>query len=368
MVFDLLRIAIGRQQSLAKPPSQEEWQEVFDQAQAQGLLGVCFAALRRLPAEVRPAGALYSQWLSAAVDIQQRNELLDRKCGSLSLRFERDGFKACVLKGQPVATLYGELAALRQSGDIDIWLWPTEDGEGMRLQDRRCRILEYVKGLKVICREVSYPHIELLLKQEVLLELHFTPSFLYSPFRNARLQRWLEAQASGAFAHKVCVGDKAVSAPDQMFNLVTMALHVLHHLLFEGIGLRQVMDYYFVLVQRELDQKEREDLLLRFKDFGITRLVRALMWILKEQFGMEDRFCLCPPDAREGQFLLSEILRSGNFGQADDRMARSGEGSKLQDFCLRTKRNLHFVRHYPSEVLWCPLWKIWHQIWLRSYK
>lgn len=48
LFFDLIRVAIGRQGCLSRTPSAAEWATLYDIAEKQALLGVCFAALRQL--------------------------------------------------------------------------------------------------------------------------------------------------------------------------------------------------------------------------------------------------------------------------------------------------------------------------------
>ena len=65
----------------------------------------------------------------------------------------------------------------------------------------------------------------------------------------------------------------------------------------------------------------------------------------------------------EGRFLLSEIMQAGNFGHADSRMKMKSGDSRFSIFLKHVSRNFHFLAHYPSEVLWSPLWKLWHFFW-----
>ena len=81
LFFDLIRVAIGRQERMSCAPSRDDWEALFAMAEKQALLGVCFAGVGRL----QKMGAdvpmdLYMKWLAVAANIQQRNELLNRGC------------------------------------------------------------------------------------------------------------------------------------------------------------------------------------------------------------------------------------------------------------------------------------------------
>lgn len=146
LLFELIRVAIGSQNSLSDVPAQEEWRHVYDAAYRQSLLGVCFYAVSKLPESMKPEGGLYFEWLSNAAQIQAQNEHVDEQTAEMWRKLKDAGLEAVVLKGQGIATLYshsdftgctdnlnladstesterGEgLASLRQPGDIDIWV------------------------------------------------------------------------------------------------------------------------------------------------------------------------------------------------------------------------------------------------------
>ena len=122
LFFELIRVAIGTQNTLTQPPSAGEWKVLYEIAKKQSLVGICFAAVQRLPEEMRPPEMLYLTWMGMAAKIQQRNEVMNAHTAKTLEYFRSKGFPCCVLKGQGIAKLYGDLAGLRQSGDIDVWV------------------------------------------------------------------------------------------------------------------------------------------------------------------------------------------------------------------------------------------------------
>lgn len=67
-------------------------------------------------------------------------------------------------------------------------------------------------------------------------------------------------------------------------NLFYLLHHIYRHLFSEGIGLRQVMDYYFALRAISLTTDDRRKLLAAVKDFGMERFACGLMWVLADVF------------------------------------------------------------------------------------
>ena len=150
--------------------------------------------------------------------------------------------------------------------------------------------------------------------------------------------------------------------PNAAFNRVYILVHIYRHLFAEGIGLRQLLDYYFVL-QQGFTEVEREETLRTLRSLGMMRFTRAVMWVLQEVYAMPDRYLLTSPDEEEGQFLLDEIMLAGNFGKHDERMQRAAGEGAFRWGLRKVLRNFRFVRSYPSEVLWSPLFKVWHLFW-----
>ena len=77
------------------------------------------------------------------------------------------------------------------------------------------------------------------------MEVHFSPCRLHNLINDNELQEWFGQQRAMQFSNKDSNG---WCVPTTEFNLVYMMLHMYRHLFGEGIGLRQMMDYYFVLM------------------------------------------------------------------------------------------------------------------------
>lgn len=366
--IELIRVAIGVQKKMSHIPTEEEWQSVDDDICKQALLGICTYGMKLLPEEQLPPEDFYWNWLATTAEIQLRNQKLNSLCLKIENELASKGFSTCVLKGQGVGLYYGNLAEFRQSGDIDVWLWSQKErgviDASVGRSERRSRILSFVRSIKKNCKPV-YHNVAVRVNSNVDVEIHFTPSWFFSPIHNARLQSWMESKAQEQFANtETLTTGESICAATLDFNRIHILLHIYRHLFGEGIGLRQVLDYYFVL--RATDQYDKSECMRIVRSFGAGRFASALMWILKTHFGLEDRFLLCETNEAEGRFLFSEIMAAGSFGHYDERIDRSRYNGFVGVFFRRMRRNLRFISRYPSEVLWCPFWKVWHQLWLRT--
>lgn len=235
MFFELLQVAIGKIVCLSHSPSAEEWKGLYDMAKKQSLVGICFAGVQKLQTQRQePPEMLYLTWMGMAAKIQQRNDVVNRQCVELQDCLKKIGYRSCLLKGQSAAKLYGDLSALRQSGDIDVWV-----------DAPRKEIIEMVQKIAPTTN-VREHHLELQVFDDpstssggtTEVEVHFWPAVIRHFRKNHKLQKWFEGEREKVF-------EKGEPTPE--FHAVQMMAHMYHHLFDSGIGLRQVMDYYFVL-------------------------------------------------------------------------------------------------------------------------
>lgn len=359
LFFELIRVAIGNAVCLSHTPTNAEWMQLYELAKKQSLVGICFAGVQRLQGQQQTLSEqLYLQWMGMAAKIQQRNEVMNVASRKIYKQLKDDGFEACQLKGQGFAALYKvkaerrelrddslelrDLSALRQSGDIDIWVMGDE-----------VKTLSWAKEHGTVSRS-DYHHAELEMDGMPEVELHYRPTLSRNLSRNKRLQRWFVDEDKKHVVYNEACG---FAMPDYVFNVVLTLNHNLWHLMYEGVGMRQMMDLYFVLktLSDSPSKGEKDELLRLLKHLKLQRFAAASMWVMKKVFGLEDKYLLCDPDERQGRFLLSEIMMAGNFGRYDERMqvkADGGRWSQLKRWMLHSCR---MVIHYPQEVLWTPM-------------
>ena len=358
-LFELIRITIGKQNNFSRILSSDEWQELYDLSQKHAIAGVTFAGVRKLQQSgLNIPPEVYWQWLGLASQVQQRNEVMNDHCVEACNKLQQAGFLSCVLKGQGIAQLYGsELSLLRQSGDIDLWV----DG-GMK------RALNWArKNYGNVAFDYINAHVPMFKESE--FELHWRVSSMSNWFRNWKLQRWI-------FAHKKELlnttmelpnGVGAVPVPSIAFNRYYILLHCYNHIFSEGLGLRQIMDLYFVLSQDSFDKAKDSDFRKFFLDsLGLRKFASAMMWIMGYVFGLEKEKMLCEPDEKEGMYILNEVMQNGNMGHHDHRIKRVSKNAKIQSVAASLQHTWHLATHYPSEFFWTPVWIAWHFCWKRT--
>ncbi len=341
LFFSLLKHYLGN----GPRPSvggEDSWQEVYDTAKDQALTGILFSVVEGYPKEETAPRALLREWLSDSLVIARKNISADEAVGKLFSDFNGSGYRCVLLKGQGAALMY-PTPKYRSSGDIDLWVEGGRDDVVAKIRQRR-------PSSRICYNHGDYGEVD-----GVPVEVHFLPTWLYNPFHDRRIQSYFDAELARDKVRHVTIGSAEVQVPGSDFNAVFMLAHMYKHIFNEGLGLRQLMDYYFVLVDPGLD---REKAVKAIRSTGLSRFAEAVMFVEGEVFGLPDDKMLVKPDERIGRFLLEDVMRAGNFGVKERK-----EGTRKGGRSYKRARLWRFLSCFPSEVLWAPLWKAWHWVW-----
>ena len=241
--FAFQRYCLGYKGNMSKIVAGMDWQELYSFASKQALLGLCFDGIERLgkeyPEELKrnPIGReLLMNWMGKAQQIRRQNMKVNAVAGKLFAMLREDGMRCCVLKGQGNALMYPNPYS-RTPGDIDVWIDASRE-----------RIMEYTQKKFELGDDIRLQHLETSL-DGVPVELHFFPCSMNNPIYHARLQKWFRRNADLQCSHIVGLPDGAgdIAIPTSSFNVVYQLTHLYHHFFDEGIGMRQIIDYFLVV-------------------------------------------------------------------------------------------------------------------------
>ena len=341
-LFQLLRLALGVTHEAPGPLTAAEWQKVYKSASRQSVVGLVYSAVSHLPRESRPPFEMLVQWAGKTEAIRGMNTRQNEESARLTRLFEAEGRKTSILKGQANARLYPD-PGCRQAGDIDIWIEGGRDGV-IDLLLKTGLIDERPDSNPVGDKGwIVYHHIDLPKKSNgVEVEVHFRPSQgNENPFSNRRMQRWLEQEI--LLSAPVPEG---FNVPSAKFALIMQLSHIQHHLFTEGVGLRQLCDYFLLL--KAATSEERQEVSGLLKKFGLHRTGGAVMWLLQEVLGLEKSLMICAPDSKRGKWMLTEVMEGGNFGSFAERQ----QYGTLKRELKRKQRQLALFRFDPTEIIW----------------
>lgn len=357
LFYELIQVALGNRAVLSRTPSEAEWHDLYKMCQKQSVTGVSFAALERLNEQrQKPPLDLLYQWIGDAEQIKQQNLRVNRRCVEITRMFAEAGFNTCILKGQGNARMYANPLA-RTSGDIDIWLMvlgqakrqSRAQGEGLALEETRQRIDEFVhsrfpeiKGGRM--------HIEFPVFDDVAVEVHYIPRYMYAPWHDRRLQAFFREKAEEQFCNQVTLegAEGTCAVPTAEFNLVQQLSHMMSHVMGEGIGLRQFIDYYYVLRQF---RDESLEFRVRLREMGLLKFAQGVMWIEKELLGLEEKYLIVRPSEKIGRAIQRTIEEGGNFGHHSS-LNRLRHQSHIGRAVGGMQQSLCAMRYFPIEATW----------------
>ena len=301
--FLLVRYAIGRSEQ-APQIDVADWETMYDMSKKQAVIGVVFESVQRMGQNATIPRQLKMNWFYKVNQIKTRNMLLNQRSAELVSMFRQDGFDCCVLKGQGNAMMYPNPYA-RSSGDIDL-----------QVKGGRDLVVQYVKK-RFPHTKTAYQHVDYPIFKKVPVEVHYLPVFLNNPFYNKRLKRWFDNHSEEMYSHEVDLPDGAgrIPVPSLRFNIVFQLAHLMHHLLDEGIGLRHMLDYYFLLLKVYEERISLAGMSDELDRLGLRKFAGAVMYIMHDVLGLDEAFLIVPVDEGRGRTLLNEILGGGNFGK-----------------------------------------------------
>ena len=384
LIFEFLRYCLGNEADMSGVVTKMNWQRLYGFASQQTVVGLCFDGLERLgkeyPEELKrnPIDRnLLMTWMGAAQQIRRQNMKVNVVASKLYSMLREDGLRCCILKGQGNALMYPNPYS-RNPGDIDLWVNASRE-----------KLTEYAKCHFKLEDDIRYHHLETSL-DGVPVELHFFPGIMNNPVYNARLQKWFKRNADLQCSNVLELPDGAgeMAIPTTAFNVIYQLTHLYHHFFDEGIGMRQIVDYYFVVISDYLLVINDESLGIRdellvindellvirdtlqreLKYLGLWKFAGAVMYVLHEALGLSEEKMICPMDEKRGKLLLAEIMNGGNFGRHFTKYGHFTQQGMAKKYFLKIWRNMHFVRYFPAEALSEPIFRTWHFFWRMKNK
>ena len=378
-----LKYCLGNKADMSGVVAKMDWRQLYAFSVKQALVGFCFDGIERLGREYpsllkeNPVKQdLLMAWMGQSQQIRRHNMKVNVTAAKLYRQLREDGLQCCILKGQGNALMYANPYS-RNPGDIDVWV----DGS-------RERIVSFAREHYGWKDEMRYHHLETTL-DGVPIELHFLPCTMNNPIYNARLQKWFKRNGDLQCSNVVSLPDEAgeIAVPTASFNVIYQLCHLYHHFFDEGIGLRQIIDYYYVLgANTESTENTVSSFLTTnrtkqtnvgdspsvsfgrsvgdlLKRLGLWKFAGAVMWVLHEVLGLSEDNMIAPMDERRGKLLLAEILDGGNFGKHFSKYGHFTQQGMAKKYFLKIWRNMHFVRYYPAEAMSEPVFRTWHFFW-----
>ena len=353
--FKFIRYSLDEEMAWDSSFQNIDWDELFHFAKRQTIVGVLFEGIKRIPKEYAPSFNTLMSWMGYSEQIRKRNLMMNETAHSIYERLSNDGFRCFVLKGQGNATMYPNPYS-RTPGDVDLLLCADRKTIDSYLESHF-----NIESKNLLHAEFEY--------NGVCVEAHYFPAYMNNVFYNRRLQRWFKKNNDLQCSNIVELPNRAgnLAIPTSTYNVIFQLCHLYEHFFDEGIGMRQIIDYYYVMNNDEL-LVIRDTLQRELQHLGLWNFAGAVMYVLHEALGLSEEKMIAPMDEKRGELLLAEILEGGNFGRHFTKYGGFTHQSMGKKYFLKIWRNMHFVRFYPAEALCEPIFRTWHFFWRLKHR
>ena len=278
-------------------------------------------------------------------NVRRRNRLMNGAVVNLCREMDAHGIRIYVFKGQTLNGLYPD-ASLRMSGDIDFLCHP----------DDWQRALDFLReewGVEpdssISERDVNF------CRDGVVYEMHSNLTvFSYPPNR----RYWNDVVMADILSqtHTVMVDGYPVPTLPPTYHLLYVFVHILLHLLNDGIGVRQFCDWAMFLRQlQEEGNLDKDVLKTHLKGINAYRAYCGMGAILTDILGLDEEifgFSINESDHRHAIELWKNMLETGNFGQKKPYAQKRGIIHGAQHLWRISMQVRKFCHYAPAEALW----------------
>lgn len=333
-----------------------------EMARMQSVIGILFDGMQQLTKTQRPPTHILLDWFGQTLHIESANIKHNKALASLVNCLRNEGVESRLLKGQGCASYYPN-PLHRQCGDIDLFVGKEQYGYALQIIEN--------KGIHIEKESVKDVH---FIWRDTLVELHWMEEHFYSHKLNGRLQQIFRKE-EWKHPKEIIMEGVSVAMLNPTLNAFHVFVHLWHHFLQVGIGLRQICDWMLILKREEsvIDWTILHD---NVKLINAERAWCAFYGLTVKYLGLE--LTNVPAwmqkwSNRDVDAIVKDVMKQGNFGQYGDSMRqrqfKSGLVKNIGSFWALVCRLMRVWKFGKREVVAYPLWRLFRDdSMLKRYK
>ena len=269
-----------------------DWQAVCKEASAQAVSAFVYDStdnISNIPEDV------YKYLKQYTISVMLKNEQIFQGQKSLVKLLEENKIDYAIIKGFTAAVNYTK-PELRTLGDVDFLVRKTDF--------QNVKNLLVKNQYKLIQEEENHFHCSLK-KDGVLFEMHFELSEFPNTELGENLRDYLDNALDDVVEYEF-QGEKfkGLNTKFQMFSLL---LHMERHMSKDGLGLRQLLDFYF-FAENHPGVMQDEEYVCLLKEYGLFKMASVCIDLVDKYF-YDKEF-----DNKTADMLMEMSLKRGNFG------------------------------------------------------
>lgn len=301
-LIELVKISIGT--SLEWPDfgclSDNDWQDIFDEAKAQSVALMSFDATKKYPGTIPEQ--VYNSWFNCSVSSIINNTKILNAQKQMHELFSKNNIKYVVLKGSASSYYYPDYSN-RVLGDID-FLVALEDFP-------KTKEILVANGYEMDLEDHDLHTV--FKKDNVTLELHKKPAGMPEGEPGLLAEEFMKNILCEAITEE----DPAFVRPTDKIHALVILFHTIYHMFAGGMGLRQLCDWA-CFVNKTHDQCFWEDELLPlFKKMGLLKFVMTLTYTCIRHLDIQTPEWFVAGKAELADQIFDKVMLVGNFGKKD---------------------------------------------------
>lgn len=319
------------------------WTGIYDMAEKQTVVGVCFDGVQLLPKEYLPEMDIMMEWAGRVNIIETLNQQQNKGIADVVSRYNSIGLHPVLLEGQGVGQYY-RIPNHRSVGGIDLYF-----PENIKKANLFTSTWDSVEFEEETASHLSFNW------NGLSVENHHKYAKFFSR-KNKKSWEDVEKIIPLISGNKLCISEFEVDVLNPQINVLYVFIHLLHHLLQVGIGLHQVCDW--ICLWKACEQFIDKTLFIKTVDMlPVRRSMTALTWIAESYLGIEKGVIPLDTDTlqakTDGVLLLNDIIVTGSLGHDTEiwkNFKRNAHFRNFKSYCLAVKRMIRIRKLCPSEI------------------
>lgn len=310
VLLKLLAAAInGTTVQLSDEEKSADWESILKESVAQAVALTVFEVVTQIK-EYIPSSA-FEQWTNMVYSTIANNTRVENNQRELVDIIEPSGYHYAIIKGEAAASYYLK-PELRLLGDVDFLI---EDYQ----QDQLRELFEmngYTSSMDThICHLI-------LKKPGAHLEMHFEPAGVPNGQAGEKVRDFLKEGLRHTKRVDGCNG--SFSMLEEPLHALVLLLHMQHHILGEGIGLRHLCDWACFVARTAKDDFWQKTVIPQLKEIGLYVFASVMTEMCCDYLEVESPLWLEKQPDKLCEEMMLDIFEGGNFGRKDKVRDQSG--------------------------------------------
>ena len=273
----------------------DDWEGIESECFSQATSLLCFDSIKNI--NIKLNDNIYSDWFLKATKILKRNFKIMQQQELLCNLLSTNQIPYVILKGTSSAYYYPN-SEYRNFGDIDFLV------DSANVERTKLLLLE---NDYILEEDTSSIHFEFR-KNDVRIELHKTISGL----PDNKFRSYFECEISTITANGVLVN--GFCKPSDYHHAIVIYLHTLHHLLYNGIGMRHLCDWACFVNKTYKDAFWTDKFIPLLKSTGTYKFMCGLTSASVKLLNI-DKPNWCENVSEDMvETIVSEVCSAGHFG------------------------------------------------------